>query len=188
MNCWMITFDSFSNLYITCFSVSRSPHKRQIITDRTDNRPLLVVCLCWGRHHGRSGCLGSTQRLYTTCGNQLQELQKLRSQIQCERGRCAYVGMNAYQTSEKLNMKPAWIYCLNGERLWFACSIFCCVWLWQCCIKWTVTFEVAMAAILAVLVQKDITLKIDVYCNTCTQKENYLKLKIKPIPLLFTGK
>lgn len=67
----------------------------------------------------------------------------------------------------------------------FACSIFCCVWLWQCCIKWTITFEVAMAAI---LVQKDITLKIDVYCNTCTQKENYLKLKIKPIPLLFTGK
>lgn len=45
-----------------------------------------------------------------------------------------------------------------------------------------------MAAIQAVLVQKDITLKIDVYCNTCTQKENYLKLKIKPIPLLFTGK
>lgn len=113
----MITFDSFSNLYITCFSVSRSPHKRQIITDRTDDRPLLVVCLRWGRHHGRPGRLGSTQRLYTTCGNQLQELQKLRSQIQCERGRCAYVGMNVYQTAEKLKMKPTYVYCLNGEGL-----------------------------------------------------------------------
>lgn len=45
-----------------------------------------------------------------------------------------------------------------------------------------------MAAILAVLVPKDIILQKDVNCNTCTQKENYLKLKIKPIPLLFTGK
>lgn len=45
-----------------------------------------------------------------------------------------------------------------------------------------------MAAILAVLVPKDIILQKDVNCNTCTQKENYYKLKIKPMSLLFTGK